>query len=71
MKKTSCLLLTGLISITPLIMQAELINLSTPQTSLVLDATKSQPLRILHYGDILNEKDIEGFKTSTYRSFSD
>ncbi|MCH5234420.1 MAG: alpha-galactosidase [Muribaculaceae bacterium] len=65
MKSFSYLLLTGLISITPFALNAELINLSTPKTSLVLDATKGQPLRILHYGDKLNKQDMDGFRTST------
>lgn len=44
--------------------QAEIINLSTPATSMVLDATEGQPLRILYYGDKLSEADIDNLKAS-------
>ena len=63
MKLFSLLLSLGTVFI-PLGMNAEIINLSTPNTSMVLDATKGQPLRILHYGDKINDKDLESFKTS-------
>ena len=46
-------------------LKAEILNLTTPNTSLVLDATKGQPLRILHYGDRVNDRDMDGFKSST------
>lgn len=38
-------------------LNAELIDISTPNTSLLLDAEKGERLRILHYGDRLSEAD--------------
>lgn len=37
---------------------AETVNISTPNTSLVLDAEKGGKLRILHYGNRLSDADI-------------
>ena len=43
---------------------AEIINLSTPNTSLVLDANEGQPLRVLHYGNKISDSEIENIKSS-------
>lgn len=45
-------------------MNAEIINLSTPNTSMVLDANVGQPLRILYYGEKLSDSEIEALKTT-------
>ncbi len=37
---------------------AKTVNISTPNTSLVLDAEKGGKLRILHYGNRLSDADI-------------
>lgn len=44
--------------------QAEVINLQTPATSLVVDATNGKPLRILYYGDRLEAKDLPALEAS-------
>ena len=41
---------------------AEIVNISTPRTSLVLDAEKGGALKILHYGDRLTDADIATLK---------
>lgn len=43
---------------------AEVINLSTPGTSLVLDAYKGRPLRILYYGEKIGDDEIAAMKSS-------
>lgn len=43
---------------------AEIINLTTPSTSLVLDAVENMPLRILYYGEKLSDNEVESLKTS-------
>ena len=50
----------------PFFLQADILNLSTSHSSLVLDATKGEPLKILHYGDKLDEKDLDGFKSAPH-----
>lgn len=39
--------------------QAEVLNLTTPSTSLILDAVKGQPLRILYYGEKISGNDLD------------
>lgn len=43
---------------------ASIVDISTNQTSLLLDATEGSPLRILHYGSKLTENDKENIKTT-------
>lgn len=43
---------------------AEVINLITPGTSLVLDAYKGRPLRILYYGEKIGDDEIAAMKSS-------
>ena len=43
-------------------MRGEIVNISTPNTSLVLDAEKGGGLKILHYGDKMNDSDIANLK---------
>lgn len=67
MKKTNllhCCILFGLTISVPASMQAELLNLTTPNTSLVLDAQEGQPLRIIYYGDKLSENEVESMLTT-------
>lgn len=45
-------------------LRAEVINLSTPGTSLVLDAYKGRPLRILYYGEKIGDDEIAAMKSS-------
>ena len=45
--------------------KAEILNLSTPNTSLILEAEKGEPLTILYYGDKLDSKDVENIKSSS------
>ena len=44
--------------------KAEIINLTTPQTSLVLDATKGESPRILYYGEKLSDAEVESMQNS-------
>ncbi|MDE6270057.1 MAG: alpha-galactosidase [Muribaculaceae bacterium] len=49
---------------TTMAVNAEVINLSTPGTSLVLDANVGHPLRILYYGEKLADDEIAAMKSS-------
>ncbi len=66
MKKISTLMMTlaATLSLPGAVAQAEVINLATPGTSLVIDAVKGEPLRILYYGDRLEEKDLTALQAS-------
>ena len=48
----------------PMTTTAEVINLATPSTSLVLDAEEGEPLRIVYYGDKLSPVDLDNLKSS-------
>ena len=50
-------LMSGVAFALPL--NAEVVNLSTPSTSLILDAEKGGPFRFLYYGDKLSASDID------------
>ncbi len=50
--------------LSPWQLSAEIVNISTPNTSLVLDAEKGAPLKILHYGDHLQGTDLENVKAA-------
>lgn len=58
MKFCHILLATLLASGFPTRLAAEIIDISTPRTSLILDAQKGGALKILHYGNRLNAADI-------------
>lgn len=53
---SSLILMSGLSFAMPL--NAEIVNLTTPSTSLILDAEKGGPFRFLYYGDKLSASDI-------------
>lgn len=53
-----------LLVVGPTAMKAELLNISTPSTSMVLEANTGEPLKILYYGDKLNDKDVSVLKNS-------
>ncbi len=44
---------------------AEIININTPHTTMLLDATAGQPLKFIYYGDALNAADIDNVAAST------
>ncbi|MBD5264547.1 MAG: alpha-galactosidase [Bacteroides sp.] len=48
----------------PMTTTAEVINLATPTTSLVLDAEEGEPLRIVYYGEKLSPVDLDNLKSS-------
>ena len=48
---------------------AEKINVSTPNTSMVLDATAGKPLMALYYGERLSDRDVEQIAESGAPSF--
>ena len=59
MKHSLLLIATAFASVAPwLPARAEIVNVSTPNTSLILDAEKGGDLKILHYGDRLSEADM-------------
>ncbi|MDE6116670.1 MAG: alpha-galactosidase, partial [Duncaniella sp.] len=49
-----------LFDVTPV--TAEIVNISTPRTSLILDAEKGGALKILHYGERVSDTDIANLK---------
>ncbi|MDE5649972.1 MAG: alpha-galactosidase, partial [Duncaniella sp.] len=49
-----------LFNVTPV--TAEIVNISTPRTSLILDAEKGGALKILHYGERVSDTDIANLK---------
>ncbi len=53
---STVILISGLVFALPL--KAEIVNLSTPSTSLILDAEKGGPFRFLYYGDKISASDI-------------
>ena len=65
MKRIKCLLILSFLVLGFSGLKAELIHLTTPHTSLVLDAAKGSPLKILHYGDRLKEADLDGFLSNS------
>ena len=56
--------LIAIVAIGSLTASAEIINLSTPSTSMILDANVGQPLKTLYYGERLSDKDIENLTSS-------
>ncbi|MDE5916197.1 MAG: alpha-galactosidase, partial [Duncaniella sp.] len=46
----------------PAIVKAEIVDISTPNTSLILDAEKGGSLRLLHYGNKMASSDIAALK---------
>ena len=60
MKTLSRIILSFLVGIAvPVICGAEKVKVSTPGTSLILEANKGQHLRILYYGGSISDKDAE------------
>lgn len=45
-------------------MNAELVDISTAKTSLILDAVKGNPLKVLYYGDRLDSRDKDVLESS-------
>ncbi|MDE7396773.1 MAG: alpha-galactosidase, partial [Muribaculum sp.] len=65
MKHISTLFIAALsLTAIPSVANAEIIDLSTPSTSMILDANVGSPLRILYYGDKLTESDINSLFSS-------
>lgn len=57
--KQSLLILGAMLTLGfPATINAEIVNVSTPNTSLILNAEKGGPLKILHYGDRLSATDL-------------
>ena len=65
MKMFTKFIISATLLFVPFVSKGEIINLFTPTTSLVLEAKKGEPLKILHYGDKLEDKDLEGFQSNT------
>ncbi|MDE7406827.1 MAG: alpha-galactosidase, partial [Muribaculaceae bacterium] len=53
-------------SCSALTMQAEKVHVTTPGTSMLLEATKGKPLRFLHYGERLSDTDVINITSSGY-----
>ncbi len=68
-KLVSTLLLGAAILASSPHVQGEVINLSTPATTLLLDANEGSPLRLLYYGEKLSDSDVKNVSSSplTYR----
>lgn len=64
MKPLKFLSLMAVIGLFSTDMPAEVINLTTPGTSLVLDAVKGEPLKILYYGEKLSGSELESLESS-------
>lgn len=61
--KHSHIFLSALIGMSmPAIVKAEIVDISTPKTSLILDAEKGGGLRLLHYGNRIESTDIATLK---------
>lgn len=58
---TSLIAVGACVAFSPDIM-AENVDISTPSTTLLLDATKGEPLKILYYGAKLSKADMDGLK---------
>ena len=65
MKRITTIIIASALILTPGALHAEMINLSSPTASLVLEATKGEPLKILHYGNKLNSNEMETFKSAS------
>ena len=65
MKQLSAIFALLSLVASPALVNAEIINLSTPSTSLVLDATNGQPLRFLYYGEKIADSDIANLSVSS------
>lgn len=63
MKKRHIILVLATAAIT-MPMSAEMIDVSTERTSLILDAVKGQPLKILYYGDRISAADKANLECS-------
>jgi alpha-galactosidase len=61
----NCLLLSALcIAGVTMPVSAEIVNIRTPHTSLVLDATKGDQLKFLYYGENLSDNEVNEIKDS-------
>ena len=57
-------IISATLALWPANLNAEMINLTTPSTSLVLEAEKGNPLKIVYYGDKLNDSELESLKST-------
>ncbi len=64
MKIRVCLL-PALALLATLPMNAELVDISTAKTSLILDAEKGSPLKVLYYGDRLDARDKDALRDAS------
>lgn len=55
--RTPAYLLPAIAILTVLPMKAELVDISTANTSLILDAEKGSPVKVLYYGDRIDDRD--------------
>lgn len=54
----------------PSIIMAETVHVSTPKTSLVLEATNGDPLKFVYYGNALTAVDMESLKAAGIPNFN-
>lgn len=64
MKHSHAALLSILAAVCPQLLIAEMVHISTPSTSMVLDATEGTPLKFIYYGDRLNDSDARNLISS-------
>ena len=62
MNKVLCMAFGVSALFSPSIIMAETVHVSTPKTSLVLEATNGDPLKFVYYGNALTAVDMESLK---------
>lgn len=70
MRQTNRAKLVALLAAIPLFGVAENIHISTPKSSLVLEATEGAPLKFIYYGNALGDADYENLSAATGRTYN-
>lgn len=70
MNKVLCMAFGVSALFSPSIIMAETVHVSTPKTSLVLEATNGDPLKFVYYGNALTAVDMESLKAAGIPNFN-
>ncbi len=70
MNKVLCMAFGVSALFSPSIIMAETVHVSTPKTSLVLEATNGAPLKFVYYGNALTAVDMESLKAAGIPNFN-
>ncbi len=70
MNKVLCMAFGVSALFSPSIIMAEIVHVSTPKTSLVLEATNGDPLKFVYYGNALTAVDMESLKAAGIPNFN-